>query len=265
MLKNINQRLLKIDKRIRFVISTLLMSFFIMTLTFFPFDKAIFLLPVLAAGCYLLTYFSILEGIEKIEWLMLFFMPVVITLSISVFYFLFPVRWLTRIPFITIYAIAFYATLLCSNIFNVGVEKSLQLYRAAFSINVLSQVIVTYFLLGIIFSFKLSFVFNIILVFVTIFCLSMQLIWTLKLELKLSRELFLFCTLIATIISELSTMLSFVPLQSNIVALFLATAFYSFSGLVLNYLSQKLFKETVREYLSVLIFVAVVCFFSLSW
>jgi hypothetical protein len=53
-----------------------------------------------------LTYFSILEGIEKIELLMLFFMPIVISIAFYISYFLFPARWLTRIPFVAIYAVS---------------------------------------------------------------------------------------------------------------------------------------------------------------
>jgi len=71
-------------------------------------------------------------------------MPIVLSIAFYMFYFLFPVRWITRIPFIALYAIAIYATLLCSNIFSIGVEKSLQLYRAAFSINFLFQMFASF-------------------------------------------------------------------------------------------------------------------------
>jgi len=264
-INNLNSRLLRVDKRIRFVISTGLMSLLILISTFFFFDKAIFFIPILMLTCYLVTYFSLLEGIEKIEWSMLFFMPLVITLSFYVYYFLFPVRWLTRIPFVILYSIAIYAALLCSNIFNVGVEKSLQLYRAAFSVNVLFQVMTAYLLFNIIFSFKFIFIVNIFLVFLTVYLLSLQLIWTLKLELSFNRQLFIFSLLIALVISELSGVVAFIPLESNIAALFLTSTYYSISGVILNYLNQKLFKETLREYLIVLFFVFLICLFSLSW
>ena len=264
-MNNLRKKLLKLDKRIRFVISTLFLSMIMFVATFFYFDKAFIFLPLIIAACYLLTYFSILEGIEKIEWSMLFFMPIVVSIAFYISYFLFPARWLTRIPFLLIYAVMVYATLLCSNIFNVGVEKSLQLYRAAFSVNLLFQVIVSYLLINIIFSFKLFFIFNIILVFLIIYCLALQLIWTLKLELKLEKTVFVFSLLLAVIISQLSGVVAFVPFQSNISTLFLTATYYSISGLCLNYLDQKLFKETIREYLTVLIFVFVVCLFSLSW
>ena len=125
----------RIDKRLRLVISVLILGLVMLISTFFNFDNAIFFLPVFIITTYFLSYFSLLEGIKKIGWFGLFLMPELITLFFYLFYFLFPGRWLTRLPFIFIYEISIYATLLCANIFNVGVEKNLQLYRAAFSIN----------------------------------------------------------------------------------------------------------------------------------
>ena len=73
------------------------------------------------------------------------------------FYFLFPTRWITRIPFIIFYSISVYAMFLVSNIFNVGVEKSLQLYRAAFSVNYFYQSLMVFLFANLILSLKLNF------------------------------------------------------------------------------------------------------------
>ncbi len=108
-----------IEKRIRFVVSTVSLTLLILLSTFFFFDKAIIFIPILIAASYGACFFSIYEGIEKLEWYMLFVIPVLLSVAMYLFYFLFPVRWLTRIPFITIYSITMYATLLSSNIFNV--------------------------------------------------------------------------------------------------------------------------------------------------
>ncbi len=134
-MKKVLKKFLKIEKRVRLVTASLVLSALMLLTTFFFFDKALIFIPLLIIASYFFTFFAIIEGIEKIEWFTLFVIPVILTLSFYLFYFLFPVRWLTRIPFIILYGISIYANLLASNIFNVKMEKSLQLYRAAFSVN----------------------------------------------------------------------------------------------------------------------------------
>ena len=82
----ITKKIIKIEKRIRFVISAILLTIclFISTLNFF--DKAIIFIPILTVVCYGLTYFAVLEGIEKIEWLTLFIIPVLLTIAFYLFY-----------------------------------------------------------------------------------------------------------------------------------------------------------------------------------
>src|SRR3990167_2882780 len=168
----LQKKALKIEKRFRFVISALVMGSLMLLSTFFLFDKALIFLAVFLVFGYLFTYFSILEGVEGIEWFTLFLMPIILTVSFYFFYFLFPVIWLTRLPFVFLYGISIYAVLLCSNIFNVGVEKSLQLYRAAFSVNFFYQMGVSFLFNNALFSFRLNFLINSILVFLTSFLLG---------------------------------------------------------------------------------------------
>lgn len=259
------KKALRIEKRFRFVISALILSFLLLTSTFFLFEKAILFIGLFIVFSYFLTYFSLLEGIEDIEWLALFLMPIILTVSFYLFYFLFPVRWLTRLPFILLYGVSIYAVLLCSNIFNVGVEKSLQLYRAAFSINFFYQMVIVFLFNNALFSFKLHFILNSLLVFVMGFLLGFQLIWTLKLDLRIEKSTILYGFLIALVLGELALVGSFVPLKSTILALFLASSYYSLSGLTYNYLDQRLFKETVREFVTVWVVVFAITLLSLRW
>ncbi len=255
----------RIEKRLRFVISCMIMGGLMLFSTFFFFDKAWLFIPLLAAASYFLTYFAILEGLEKLEWGMLFLMPVVLTISFYLFYFLFPGRWLTRVPFIAFYGISFYAILLCSNIFNVGVEKNLQLYRAAFSVNFFYQIIVAYLLFNNFFSQKMSFLLNGVLAGVVGFILASQLFWTVRLNLYVESINVRFGLLVGVILLELATVFSFVPVTSSVLALFLSASYYSLAGLIFHFLDQRLFKETIREYLIVFGFVLAITVLSISW
>jgi len=265
MVKLWEKRALKIEKRVRLVISVVLLSGAMLFASFFNLAQAIYFLPLLLFLTYFLTYFSLLEGIKKMSWYGLFLMPVVTSLSFFLFYYLFPTRWLTRLPFITIYAISLYAVILCSNIFNVGVEKSLGLYRAAFSINFFFQTLVIFFAFMFMASLKEFFWFNFLGGGIISFFLSGQLFWTIKLDKHLDKGLLGYSALIGLLLAELSLLCSFIPFGSSIFAIFLTSIYYSLTGLVYNFIDQKLFKETIREYLLVLVFVFIVVVLSVSW
>ena len=255
----------KIDKRLRLVMSVLILGLLMLISTFFNFDKAIFFLPLFIIITYLLSYFSFLEGIKKIGWFGLFLMPELITVFFYLFYFLFPGRWLTRLPFIFVYEVSIYAVLLCANIFNVGVEKNLQLYRAAFSINFFYQAVVSFLLYNVLFSLKYHFFINIIGAGISTFLLSLQLFWTIRLNKYLEKDIFIYSLFITLLIIEISLLISFVPLRVSVYALFLTATYYSITGIIYHHIDQKLFKETIREYVSVWIFVLLITLLSLSW
>lgn len=267
--RNIRQTLekttLQIEKRIRFVINVFLMTLLMLASTFFFFDKAIFFIPIFIVAIYVLTYFSILQGIEKIEWLMLFLMPVLITVSFYLFYSLFPVRWLTRLPFILLYSFSLYAILLSSNIFNVGVEKSLQLYRAAFSVNYFYQTIIIFLAASVIFSFRLSPFINGVSMFVLSFLLSLQLFWSVKPKVSLSRLVISYSVLMSVVLLQVTILFSFIPVKLTVFALFTTAIYYSLCGFLYHHMEQKLFTNTIREYAIVIVFVLGIVLLSLQW
>lgn len=263
--KLLKKNFLRVEKRLRFVISALLMSSLMLISTFFFFNYAWMFVPFLIVMAYFLTYFSVLEGIEKIEWLTLFLMPVAVTVSFYLFYFLFPVRWITRIPFIFFYGLSIYASLLISNIFNVGVEKSLQLFRAAFSVNYFYHALVSFLFFSIVISLKTNFILNFILIFSISFIQCVQLLWSVRLELKISKTIVYYSLLIALLIAQSMVLFSFIPLKTSVLALFLTTMYYSISGIIYHQIDQKLFKQTIREYIFVIGFVSVIVLLSIQW
>lgn len=259
------KKILKIEKRIRFVISAILLTACLFLSTLYFFDKAIIFIPILIVVCYGLTYFAVLEGIEKIEWLTLFLIPILLTVAFYLFYFLFPARWLTRLPFLIVYAVSIYGVLLCSNIFNVGVEKNLQLYRAAFSINFFYHTFIAFLVFNLILALRQNFLINAILVGGMSFILSLHLFWVIKLNQHLEKENLIYALFVALILAQLTIVLSFIPLNNSIFGLVLTASYYSSSGLTYSFLDQRLFKETIREYLIVLGFVFLIALLSINW
>lgn len=248
----------KIEKRLRFVISSLLLTTLVLISTFFSFDFVWLFVPIFIIFSYFFTYFSLLEDIEKVEWTALFIMPVIFTVVCYSFYFLFPVRWLTRVPYLFIYSVSMYALFLTSNIFNVGVEKSLRLYKAAFSVNYFYQTFLIFLSSNILFSLREYFIVNAIGVGVVSFALATQLFWTIKLDLELSTEVRNHALFVGLLMAETALVLSFLPLQGSVLSLILASTYYSLGGLTSAHLDNRLFRSTIREYVVVIIFVWVV-------
>ncbi len=226
--------------------------------TFFSFDLVWVFLPVFIFVSYFFTYFSLLEDVEGVEWLTLFIVPVIFTVVCYSFYFLFPVRWLTRVPYLFIYSVSMYALFLTSNIFNVGVEKSLRLYKAAFSVNYLFQTFLIFLSSSIIFSLREYFIVNAIGVGAISFALAVQLFWTIKLDLELSTEVKNHALFVGLLMAETALILSFLPLRGSVLSLILASTYYSVGGLTSAHLESRLFSSTIREYVVVLIFVWII-------
>lgn len=256
---------IRIEKRMRFVLSTVFLAVLLLVSTFFYYDAAVYILPLLIGATYLATFFALYEDIEKIEWFMLFLMPIAITISWYFFYYLFPGRWLTRLPFVISYAVSMYAVLLSSNIFNVGVEKNLQLYRAGFSVNYFFQTVVFFLLSSVIASFRWGFLANSIVFSVIGALLSLQLFWSIRLDLHIRKEVRFYTMLTTYLIGQGACILSFLPLPASMYALAMAVLYYCVAGLTYHMIDERLFSHTVREYVSILIIIFFLLFLSLNW
>ena len=263
-LKGFKKTLPNIPARLRIIIATAVMFTGMAISTFFPFGGAwLWFLIILSVCAYMTTYIAVYEGIDGVEWYVLFIMPILLTLGLYLFYFLLPVRWLTRLPFLVIFAAGYYALLLTSNIFNVGVEKSIQLYRAAFSINVLLQTIVIFLWSIVIFSFRFNFLVTALIMSSIAVLVSIQLLWTVHLNQHMESKLVRYAVIQGILLFELCILLTFIPFKLNIVALIFTAGYYSSMSILYHYSGERLFQNVVRENSLVFIFVFIVALFTL--
>ncbi len=255
-----------IPKRIRIVVCTTIMTLTVLLSTFFPFGETwwIFLL-VLTLVSYVTTYIAIFEGIDGVEWYMLFIVPIILTIALYLFYSLLPVRWLTRLPFLLLYGLSYYGILLTSNIFNIGVEKSIQLYRAAFSVNFLMQVLIVFLIMQVTLTFKQNFTINGVVMLLSSLLLSIQLFWTVSPTDEFNRSILIYSNTTAIILLQLAVLLSFIPFKTNVAALILTAGYYSIAGIIYHRLGNTLFKNVVREYSFVIAFVFLIAILTLRW
>lgn len=258
--------ILFIPKRIRIVISTVFMVGVLIISTFFGFAETFHIfVPLIILFSFLSTYFAIFEGVDGVEWYMLFIAPIFLALALYFSYTLFPVRWLTRLPFIILFSLGYYGLLLTMNIFNVGVTKSLQLYRAAFSINYIAQTFIMFLFSLVVVSFRLPLIYSGFALSAVTFVLSLQLFWSVSLDKKISARLIKYSLVLSISVLQLSWLVTFLPLDLNVSALILTGLYYSLAGLLYHQLSDRLFKNIVREYLFVLIFIFLIAILTLRY
>lgn len=255
----------KIDKRQRFVLSSLALTALLFFSTLLTYSQAQIFLVIIILAVYFFTFFSVLEGIDGWEWAMLFLLPIYFTIAYNLFFFLLPGRWITRVPYVVFYAISIYGIMLSSNIFNVGEMKNLQLYKAASSVNFFYLILTFFLVFNLIFSFKLNFIFNFILVFLLSLPLIIQFYWSINPKTILEPHVKKCGLFTAIIMGETAMVFSFIPLAANIFALILTSVFYSVGGLFQANIEERLFKERIQEFIFVLIFILIMSLLTISW
>ena len=65
-----------------------------------------------------LSIFALWGELSGVKYFLLLLLPAYFVAGASLFYFLLPIRWLTRVPFAIAFGVSFYLLMLTANIFN---------------------------------------------------------------------------------------------------------------------------------------------------
>jgi hypothetical protein len=254
-----------LTKRRKFVFSALLLTLGLTIIQLLQISNrylAIFLLSLLTIP---LTLWSLKEALRGPIWLVSWILPVFFTASIGLFYFLLPGSLLIAIPVILIYLVGMYVLFLSENIFAVATIRTIQLFRAASAVGFLLTLATAFFLYDTIFSFRLPSYQNALLAFAVSFFLFLHGTWSVNLEEKISGQLLFYSLLLALGMGEIAFILSFWPTAITLGSLFLTSLVYVFLGIVQAKLSDRLFRRTVEEYLTVGLLVLIVLLAYTAW
>ena len=254
-----------LDKRQRFVIKTLFLTAGLLITQLIWQDVRFAMVVILSLFSYILTAWSLTEGVKGIEWYMLFILPVFFTLSVSLFYFLLPARWFIRIIILTIFSVGTYASLLVENIYNVAVDRSIQLLRAAHSIGLFITLIVIFLSANIVFSLRLPFYDNFFLVSIFVFILSLQSLWSVNLDQTISRKILLYSLTVGLAVGEVALVLSFWPIENATYSLLITCVYYVLIGILQLNLQEKLFFQSLKEYIRVFIIIILLSILVTRW
>jgi hypothetical protein len=253
------------NKRQKIIVASIIVTVGLLSTQMVDFNLRFRFLAGLSVLTYLVSLWTLWEGIDRLKAVILLILPTLFTLAVASFYFLLPIRWLTRLPVATVFGLAFYLLLLSQNVFNVAAVRTIPLYRAASTVAFLFTLITSFFLFNVVFAFNLLFVVNAILVFIISFPLILHVLWSLAMEERLKPETLVYAGIMSLSLGEIALVLSFWPMVTIIWSLTLSSFTYILLGLSTNYLKGRLNHKVVWEYLGIGILIFFVAFLGTSW
>lgn len=264
--EEIPARFVRIPKQLRYVIASFLGATCLFIAVGVPYTYSWLVLPVLCAISYILTWFALLEDIKRTEWYTLFILPVVWTACWYMSFYMLPMRFISKLVFTLTFPLIFYILISAMNIFNVGVEKNIQLQRAAQAANQFIVVLVFYLLTQILVSFNLHWTVLGILTGVFAWILGMQLFWTLDPSEELTSEVKSLSLFQGFAVGYLMILMSFAPFVLETPRPMIVTGtFYVLSGILSTYQDPILFRQRLREYFSILLLLVLAALLTLRW
>jgi hypothetical protein len=276
--KRFSRPIVKISKRNKFVITTLIVTALsLLTFLITPSirDKPLQVfasLSIIGGVSMLLTYLSLKEDIvsrkKAIAIILLpsLFFPIAATL----FYFVLPARWLTRLIMLGVVGVGSYATLLVQNIYLVSVGRSIKLLYAARTVGLLLSVASAFCMYYLVFSFYTYLPVIAVALFVITFIHTIPAIWSVSLNNGLSKDEILHIAIISLAVCEIGTFLTFWPIFYSSLSLFVAAGFlmvnfYTLVSLSQHWLENRLFRQTLWEYIWILVILIAIFFFFPKW
>ncbi len=256
---------LSITKRQKIVIIAAILTIGLVSTQLVDFNLRFKFLGGLAVLTYLLSLWSLWEGINLTKAIILLILPVFYTLAVSSFYFLLPVRWLTRMPVALIFGVTTYLLLLAQNVFNVASIRTIPLYRAASTANFLFTILSAFFIYNVIYAFNLFFVLNGLIVMIFSFPLILQSIWSIEMSDRVNAPVLIQSFILSLVLGELALCFSFWPISNVIWSVTLSSALYVLVGLTTQVLRGRVTNRVVWEYITIGGVVFLISFLTTSW
>jgi hypothetical protein len=254
-----------LNKRQKIIISSIILTIGLISTQLVNFDLRFKFLGGLAVLAYLLSFWSLKEGLNITKAFVLLVLPTLFTVAVASFYFLLPIRWLTRLPVAALFGLAFYLLLLAQNVFNVASLRTIPLYRAASTASVLFTLLSALFIYIVVFALNLLFIWNGVVVALISFPLILQVLWSIRMEDKVSTAVIVQSAVLGLIMGEVALSFSFWPMHPMIRSLSLSSVMYVLLGLTTGELKGRMNKRMLWEYIGIGMVVLLVSFFTTSW
>lgn len=256
---------LSITKRQKFIITAILLSAGLLAIDLIDISWRYQAIGLLAIFTYLLSVWSLIEGLGGAEWFTVLILPTLFTTGVGLFYFLISGSWLMRVPIVALYGLGIYALLLTENIFSVAAIRTIQLLRSAHAVGFLLTIVTAFFLYDTLLAFRFDPWLNFILAAIISLPLLIQGLWCIDLEEKINKKVWLHSLILSLVMGEIALALSFWPVTVAVGSLGLTTGLYIVLGLAQHKLTERLFKRTIQEYIGVGVAVLIVLILTTHW
>jgi hypothetical protein len=254
-----------VTKRRKFVIASFILSLGLVGIQFLDNQYKIYAIFVLSLITSVLFFWSLREGLGKNSTLLTLILPAFFTAGVGVFWFLLPSNIFARLPMIVFYGLGIYALSLTMNVFTVSAVRTIALLRAARGVGFVLTLITLFLVYNAILSLKIPFWGNALLITALSFPLFLQGYWTIPLDKIITKDLLNISLVSSLVVGEIAVSLFFWPATLVVGSIFLTVAVYVLLGLGQAKLEQRLFTQTVREYLLVGILVFAGMYFATHW
>lgn len=238
-------------KRQKFVVTAVLLAVGLWGVQLSPLEWRYGLIVLLAATAWVMSAWSLREGLGGIEWLTVLLPQVLFTAGVGFFYILLPGYWAARLGVIILFGIGQYALLLTANIFSVAAFRTIALLRAASAVGFVMTILTGFLLFDTILSFRQPPWINMVTVGMAAGLLLLGALWSVGLEEKLNRQVVTYSLWLAGLLGLWAGVISLWPVTVAVSSLFLTTMLYVYLGISQHHFSQRLVKRTVWEYVTV--------------
>lgn len=252
-------------KRRKFIITTFLLLAGFIGINFLDNQFRFYAIGGLSVLTVLFFVWSLSEGLGLNMTVLALVLPLYFTAGVGVFWFLLPVNILARIPVLIFYAAGIYSLLLTNNVFTVTALRSIALFRAARGVGFVLSLVSAFLTYDAVLSLKLPIYFAPVISGLLSFPLFLQGLWAVNPDKNFSGDIFLFSAVFSSVIFEIALVLYFWPVTVVVGSLFLTESVYIMLGLGQAKLEDRLFSQTVREYLAVGLLVFIGTFLATHW
>ena len=255
----------EITKRQRFILMSFFLTVVLVAAQTVPESLRLVTIAFLALATMFLAIFALWGELSGIKYFLLLLLPIYFVVGASLFYFLLPVRWLTRLPFALVFGISTYLLMLTANIYNVAAIRTIALHRAARAVGMLFTLVAAFFLINVLLSLHLTFYFNFLGVVLITGPLYLVQLWSWGLEEYVTQKVALYSLVFTLVTGQMATIFSFWPLEPINGALILVTVMYVLLGLGQFAISEQLKRRTIYEFVGVAMVVALIVLVTTRW